>query len=107
MLFDGPFPLNKELNLKSSEFYMKYIGIAFGLTCLTLTMQANAADAQKMDMKPKHTGKTMEQVIQLLGQPEQQWPAVGEPPIVRWQYKDQTVYFEHNKVIHAVMHPKQ
>jgi hypothetical protein len=51
--------------------------------------------------KPKH-GITMQQVETKFGQPETKLPAVGEPPITRWHYANFTVYFEHNRVIHAV-----
>ena len=29
--------------------------------------------------------------------------AVGEPPITRWEYRNMIVYFEYDRVIHAVM----
>jgi hypothetical protein len=30
-------------------------------------------------------------------------PAVGEPPISRWEYTGYTVYFEHDLVLHSVI----
>lgn len=47
-------------------------------------------------------GTTMDAVRSRFGNPEQTRPAVGEPPITRWVYPDFTVYFEGNRVIHAV-----
>ena len=47
-------------------------------------------------------GTTMEAVRSRFGNPEQTRPAVGEPPITRWVYPDFTVYFERDRVIHAV-----
>ena len=47
-------------------------------------------------------GTTMEAVRSRFGTPEQTRPAVGEPPITRWVYPDFTVYFERDRVIHAV-----
>ncbi len=47
-------------------------------------------------------GKTMEQVKQRHGQPQQVRGPVGEPPITRWVYPQFTVYFEQDRVIHAV-----
>ncbi|NVJ62094.1 MAG: hypothetical protein HWE27_17015 [Gammaproteobacteria bacterium] len=52
---------------------------------------------------PRH-GQNMEAVRQQFGQPSQQLPAVGEPPITRWVYNGFTVYFEHDIVIHSVKH---
>ena len=53
--------------------------------------------------KPNH-GLSMDQVETKFGQPLEKVAAVGEPPITRWRYQNFTVYFEHNKVIHAVSH---
>ena len=53
-------------------------------------------------LRPKQ-GMTMAHVEQQFGQPEQKIPAVGEPPITRWIYKDFNVFFEHNLVIHSVV----
>ncbi len=36
------------------------------------------------------------------GDPQEQLPAVGEPPISRWHYLDYTVYFERDRVIISV-----
>ncbi len=36
------------------------------------------------------------------GQPMAKVDAVGEPPIARWEYADFIVYFEYDRVIHAV-----
>ncbi len=47
-------------------------------------------------------GMSMETVKNRFGEPQETHPAVGEPPIMRWVYTDFTVYFEHNRVIHAV-----
>lgn len=48
-------------------------------------------------------GMSMVQVEQRFGEPEQRWPAVGEPPISRWTYPRYTVYFEHDRVLNAVV----
>lgn len=36
------------------------------------------------------------------GKPNAMQPAVGDPPISRWEYSDFVVFFEYDKVIHAV-----
>lgn len=51
--------------------------------------------------KPK-AGVSMDKVRQRYGQPERVVNAVGEPPITRWYYPEFTVYFEFDKVVHAV-----
>jgi hypothetical protein len=49
-------------------------------------------------------GLSMEQVIARFGEPRQRVPAVGDPPIARWAYEGYTVYFEHQTVLHSVVH---
>jgi len=48
-------------------------------------------------------GMSKTRVEQQFGQPEQQFDAVGEPPISRWVYADFVVFFEDNTVIHSVV----
>lgn len=50
-------------------------------------------------------GATMNQVETRYGTPAERLPAVGDPPITRWEYDTYTVYFEHDRVIHSVVHP--
>lgn len=47
-------------------------------------------------------GMSMERVEATFGAPATRVPAVGEPPITRWEYPGFTVYFEHQLVIHTV-----
>ena len=49
-------------------------------------------------------GVSMDQVRNRFGEPQQELPWVGEPPISRWVYQDFTVYFEHEHVINSVVH---
>ncbi len=37
------------------------------------------------------------------GSPKTKQAAVGEPPISRWEYENFVVFFEYDKVIHAVV----
>ena len=37
------------------------------------------------------------------GEPAQKHAAVGQPPITRWDYPSFSVYFERDRVIHAVV----
>jgi hypothetical protein len=51
--------------------------------------------------KPKR-GVTMSQVEAKFGPPVTKHDAVGQPPITRWDYAGFAVFFEHDRVIHAV-----
>lgn len=48
-------------------------------------------------------GMTMDQVTSKFGAPVTKVPAVGQPPISRWEYAGFVVYFEHEHVIHTVV----
>jgi len=48
-------------------------------------------------------GMTMTQVAQQFGAPVSKVPAVGKPPISRWEYPGFIVYFENDHVIHSVV----
>jgi hypothetical protein len=47
-------------------------------------------------------GVTMAQVEAKFGPPVTKHEAVGAPPITRWDYAGFSVFFEHDRVIHAV-----
>jgi hypothetical protein len=51
--------------------------------------------------RPKR-GSTMTQVEARFGAPVERHPTVGNPPITRWDYAGFAVFFEHDRVIHAV-----
>jgi hypothetical protein len=48
-------------------------------------------------------GMTMSQVAAKFGAPGSKVPAVGTPPISRWEYPGFVVYFEGDHVIHSVV----
>ena len=49
-------------------------------------------------------GFTMSQVRQQFGNPVSELPAVGDPPITRWDYNSFSVFFENDLVLHSVVH---
>ncbi len=65
-----------------------------------------AKTAPAVDMPTK--GMSKERVKNLFGEPLEDIPAKGQPPISRWKYQEFTVYFDSNTVIHCVrnFHPK-
>lgn len=48
-------------------------------------------------------GTAMSTVQNRFGEPVNRHPAVGQPPITRWDYPGFSVFFEHDLVIHAVL----
>jgi hypothetical protein len=72
-------------------------GGAIGDTLLVQSVQAGSGVARPT------SGMLMEQVVQRYGEPQQRLGPVGEPPISHWVYDGFIVYFEHQRVIHAVV----
>jgi hypothetical protein len=50
-----------------------------------------------------HRGSTMATVQSQYGEPTSRHAAVGVPPITRWDYPQFSVYFENDRVLHAVL----
>lgn len=48
-------------------------------------------------------GMLKDRVIAEYGEPAQRHPAVGQPPIERWDYDQFSVYFEYDHVVHSVL----
>ncbi len=66
-----------------------------------LTMPQNPVERAGPISLPQH-GMKMEEVEQRYGAPSSRDPAVGAPPITRWNYDGFSVFFEHRTVLHAV-----
>lgn len=79
------------------------------LALLALSLGA-AASADELKLSQPHAqttaqptrGMSMERVEALYGTPARRLPAVGEPPITRWEYPGFVVFFEHHLVLHTV-----
>ena len=52
------------------------------------------------------TGLSGAAVLERFGEPLNTTPAVGEPPISRWEYAEFYVYFEYSHVVHTVLKHK-
>jgi hypothetical protein len=65
----------------------------------------NSAPINSEEGIPRPTrSMTMDQVSQRFGQPNAEHPAVGDPPITRWDYPSYSVFFEYNHVLTSVVH---
>lgn len=67
----------------------------------TLLIDGIEMDSQTSSARPK-PGMSMTSVESTFGAPAERHGAVGQPPITRWDYSGFSVYFEHDRVIHAV-----
>ena len=68
----------------------------------TLLIESVESAAVTRSERPAR-GETMAEVEARFGQPTRILAAVGDPPITRWEYPGFVVYFEGNRVIHAVV----
>jgi hypothetical protein len=77
-------------------------GLATGTTWAeTLVVNDQVTLRDSTVDRPKR-GSTMSEVEKRFGAPVEKHPTVGQPPITRWDYAGFSVFFEHDRVIHAV-----
>lgn len=55
-------------------------------------------------MQTPGKGVNMASVRQQYGDPISEGSTIGDPPITRWEYDGFSVYFEHDLVLHSVIH---
>lgn len=66
-----------------------------------LTMPERPREVAPRRVLPHH-GLSMNDVERQYGNPHRRHPAVGQPPITRWDYDGFSVFFEHRTVLHSV-----
>jgi len=81
------------------------------LTLLLINSGPALADVLLVDsiqsapqIQTPRNGLTMSQIRQQFGNPKAELPAVGEPPISRWEYDGYSVFFENDLALHSVVH---
>ena len=86
---------------------MKTILIVATLLFVTFQLHAEVLLIERIEAKQNmvlpQKSATMTQVRAAFGDPLSESPAVGEPPITRWEYENFVVYFEHQYVITSVL----
>jgi hypothetical protein len=80
------------------------LGLALGLLASANadTLKTSGISAGEDGSRPMR-GITQAQVEAKYGSPVSKKAAIGDPPISSWEYQNFTVYFEHDRVIHAVL----
>ena len=83
---------------------LKILGLALGLLASANadTLKTSGINAGEDGSRPMR-GITQAQVEAKYGSPVSKKAAVGDPPISSWEYQNFTVYFEHDRVVHAVL----
>lgn len=79
------------------------------LTCLLapLPLLADTIEIPVGEQGDTHSslparGESQKAVLERFGLPDEEHPAVGKPPITRWDYREFSVYFENGHVVDAV-----
>ena len=91
--------------MRSAKLLALLIGcaIAGGATAETVVVDGHVQLEQSSIARPGR-GTTMHEVEAKFGTPAKRYPAVGKPPITRWDYPSFSVFFEYNRVVHSVVH---
>lgn len=78
-------------------------GLSANLSAEEINLPSAETEASEFSIKLPGRGMSMEMVQNRFGDASEKFSAVGEPPITKWIYKNFTVYFESEFVIHAVV----
>jgi hypothetical protein len=82
------------------------LALAMGLPLATsaqdLDMRGSSGSSAFEQAGKPTRGMTQDSVVSNFGNPQSMSDAVGEPPISRWEYAGFVVFFEYDRVIHAV-----
>jgi len=91
--------------MRSGKLLILLVGcaIAGGAAAATVVVDGHVQVEQSSVARPGR-GTTMHDVKARFGAPEKEYPAVGKPPITRWDYPAFSVFFEYNRVVHSVVH---
>lgn len=88
--------------MKSKTILLCLLLAATSAHAEVLNMANSDAGATSQAADTPRRGTTQSGVTARFGEPKQRMAAVGQPPITRWVYDQFTVYFEGDRVIHAV-----
>jgi hypothetical protein len=78
------------------------VALAAAQPALAETLSTETGDPAAAADRPNR-GSSMASVQSRFGEPTTRHATVGEPPITRWDYPQFAVYFEHDRVLHAVL----
>ncbi|MEX0707412.1 MAG: hypothetical protein WD078_05565 [Woeseia sp.] len=79
------------------------LGGALGIASADTLQMGGTDNANRFEQAGKPSrGMTQTRVEAEFGTPRSRQSPVGDPPITRWDYETFAVFFEHDRVIHAV-----
>ncbi|WP_314409179.1 phosphodiesterase [Pseudomonas kuykendallii] len=68
------------------------------------TIEIPLGEQGRADLALPARGDSQRVVLEHFGLADEEHPAVGRPPITRWDYREFSVYFESGRVIDSVRH---
>ncbi len=80
-----------------------FAGVPRSGRAATTVADAGGIEVKPSDIATPSRGMSMSEVTNKFGAPVTKVPAVGNPPISRWEYPGFVVYFERDHVIHSVI----
>jgi hypothetical protein len=90
-------------NLLVTAALAAVLAAAAGVSRAEVVAVDSGIAVKESDLATPARGMTMQQVSSKFGDPVTKVPAVGKPPISRWEYPGFIVYFEREHVIHSVV----
>lgn len=85
--------------LRTLTLVLMACGLAATANADTLKMEGMSSS----DLARPTRGMTQASVESRFGAPNSRQAPVGDPPISRWEYSNFVVFFEYDRVIHAVV----
>lgn len=98
------FVKNTSKLLAITSLLVTYSTPALTSPSLAITGLSISVGEQSQGRNTPQKGQNKEMVEAQFGSPIKRVTAVGEPPISKWVYQEFTVYFEHDIVLHSVLH---
>lgn len=87
---------------------MKRALLLIALLCVSelraQTIEIPLGEQGRADLALPARGDSQRAVLERFGLADEEHPAVGRPPITRWDYREFSVYFESGRVIDSVRH---
>ncbi len=80
--------------------------IGYSAIAETIEIPVGQQAQENWQLPRPNAGMSKAQVEEQFGTPDKRYPAVGQPPISRWEYADYIVVFEYSTVLHTVLKAK-
>ena len=95
------------------KHFIYTLALSMALTIITtraetILIPINSQGADLRGIKLPTTGEIQQSIREQYGEPDSISGPTGKPPISRWNYRQFSVYFESDRVIHSVLkHQRQ